>query len=93
MCKRGIKVTTDEAYKEYKRFRNRLTHIKETAKASYYKEDLSKCGKSKSWKIINKLLRIQNKSNSLPTNIQFNKKCVDSPFQICQLFNQHICSI
>jgi len=75
-----IKTKTDKAYKEYKRFRNRLTHIKETAKASYYKEELSNCGKYKSWKIINKLLR--KKINSLPTNIQFNGKCVDDPFQI-----------
>jgi len=52
-----LKIKTDEACKEYKRFRNRLTHIKETVKASCYKEELSKCGKSKSWKIINKLLR------------------------------------
>jgi len=41
-----LKIKTDEAYKEYKRFKNRLTHIKETAKASYYKEELSKCEKS-----------------------------------------------
>jgi len=88
-----LKIKTDEAYKEYKRFRNRLTNMKETAKASYYKEELSKCGKSKSLKIVNKLLRRKDTSNSLPTNIQFIGKCVDDPFQICQLFNQHFCNI
>ena len=77
----------------YKKYRNKLTHIKELAKR-YYFENLFRNARNPSdtWKHINQLLRKSIPKSSLPQTIKVKGKLI-SPPTICEELNQHFVSI
>ena len=50
--------------RKYKTYRNKLTHLKEISKQNYYKQAFQKChhDKKKTWKLVNEIIAIKNKS-------------------------------
>jgi len=58
MYARYLKNKTPEILKEYKQLRNKVTHLKENAKYSYYKNLFQNAkNTTDTWKYINQLLR------------------------------------
>ncbi len=56
-----------ELYNHYKKFRNRLTHIKEKSKQNHYQKLLqeSKGDSKKNWEIVNKVIKKSRKTSNL----------------------------
>ena len=50
--------------RQYKTYRNKLTHLKEISKQNYYKQAFQKChhDTKKTWKLVNEIIAIKNKS-------------------------------
>ena len=86
-----------EAVYEYKRYRNKLTHIKEAAKHLHFKKVFndSACNNpSNTWKYINKVLRKTKTSATAPvTLINSSGQTIISPEEICNEFNHHFTNI
>ena len=80
---------------EYKKFRNKLTHIKETAKQNYYKNKIDQAGSDsgKTWKVINELMKKNVKSNNIPHELVVNDKHYSNQQDICDQLNEHFATI
>jgi len=68
--------------RNYKTYRNKLTHLKETSKQNYYKQAFQKCHHDikKTWKLVNEIIAIKNKSqqkNKLFEDSEGQKQCED----------------
>jgi len=63
--------------RQYKTYRNKLTHLKEISKQNYYKQAFQKYHQDikKTWKLVNEIIAIKNKSQ------QNNKLFEDSACQ------------
>ena len=79
----------------YKEYRNKLTRIKEKAKAMYYQTLLGNCGKiSVTWKTIKNILnKNASKNNSLSNQLNINGRLLSKASSICNEFNKHFCNI
>ena len=86
-----------EAVYEYKRYRNKLTHIKEAAKHLHFKKvfnDNACNNPSNTWKYINKVLRKTKTSATAPVRlINSSGQTIISPEEICNEFNHHFTNI
>ena len=78
----------------YKEYRNKLTCIKEKAKAMYYQTFLGKCGNiSVTWKTIKNIFnKNASKDNSLPNQLNINGRLISNASSICNEFNRHFCN-
>ena len=63
--------------RQYKTYRNKLTHLKEISKQNYYKQAFQKCHHDikNTWKLVNEIIAMKNKSQ------QNNKLFEDSECQ------------
>ena len=58
------KNSTNSEKEHYKKYLNKLTHIKNVSKQNYYKNLLNKCkSSSKTWSTINEMIDFKNSSN------------------------------
>ena len=82
-------------YNIYKEYRNKLTGIKEKAKAMYYRTLLGNCGNiSVTWKTIKNILnKSASKDNSLPNQLNIIGRTISNTSSICNEFNRHFCNI
>ena len=81
----------------YKKYHNRLTHIKELAKQKYY-GDLIKQTKHNSglmWKTINDIIKYKKKCSSLPLQKKYNDELINAPsaISIDNAFNEYFKNI
>ena len=68
--------------RQYKTYRNKLTHLKEISKQNYYKQAFQKCHHDikKTWKFGNEIIAIKSKSkqnNKLFEDSECQKQCED----------------
>ena len=89
-----LKNRSSDLLNNYKKYRNKLTHIKELAKR-YYFENLFRNTKnlSDAWKHINQLLRKSIPKSSLLQTIKIEGKLISFPPTVCEELNQHFVSI
>ena len=75
----------------YKECRNKLTCIKEKAKAMYYQTSLGNCNNiSVTWKTIKNILnKNASKDNFLPSHLNINGRVISNVFSFCNEFNRH----
>ena len=85
---------TPENAQQYKKYRNKLTHIKELAKKSYY-EELGKNSHDSGllWKRINDNVKFKHKLSSSPTQILMTNGITNSLAEISKAFNDRVTSI
>ena len=81
-------------FEEFRKYRNRLTHLKEAAKCNYF-HDLFKNSKNSSdtWKCINQLLRKTKPKTSVPNAIHADGQVITLPKSICEKLNDHFVKI
>ena len=84
-----------ELHDHYKKFRNRLTHIKEKSKQNHYQKLLqeSKGDSRKTWEIINKIIKKGKKSSNLPSKLEKNGITLTSKQEILNGLNAHFATI
>ena len=89
-----IKSKSPTLFEEFKKYRNRLTHLKEAAKRNYF-HDLFKNSKNSSdtWKCINQLLRKTKPKTTVPNTIHADGQVITSPQSICEKLNDHCVKI
>jgi len=85
-----------EAVQKYKTYRNKLTHIKELAKISYYKKIISESQHNTKllWKTINDIAKYKMKTKSHITELvdENGHKTID-PSEMAKLFNNYFSEI
>lgn len=93
LCK--CKFRDQQLHNHYKKFRNKLTRIKEKSKQNYYSEQLqnSKGDSRKTWNVINNVLRKNKKSSNIPSKLEINDKVLSTPHLILNGLNDHFASI
>ena len=90
-----LKEQNSEQWKYYKKFRNKLTHIKELAKKSYFQDKISKNkpNTSKLWQAINNIIhRKGRKSNQVPKEIHVKDEIIQNSKNVNNAFNEYFVS-
>ena len=87
-----LKSKSPELYHEYKKCRNKLTHVKAKAKQKHFK-NLFKDTRdtADTWKCINQLLRKTKPETTLPKTIETEGKSITSFQNICNEINKTLC--
>ena len=81
-------------YTKYKKYRNKLTHVKEISKENYYRNLFCENNDpSQTWKHINEIINKSNKKASLPNFLKTKEKEIKEPQNICNELNQHFVDI
>ena len=84
-----LKSKSPELYHEYKKCRNKLTHVKAKAKQKHYKNLFKDAhDTADTWRCINQLLR-----KTKPKTIETDGKSITSPQNICNEINKHFVKI
>ena len=88
-----LKENTPENAQLYKKYRKKLTRIKELAKKNYYEELVGKNSHDSDllWKTKNDFVKFKRKSSS--TQILTTNGIMNSPAEISKAFNDHFTSI
>ena len=83
-----------ENAQQYKKYGNKLTHIKELTKKNYYEERVEKNrhGSGLLWKTLHDIVKFKHKSSSSPTGILTTNGIMNSPAKISKVFNEHFTS-
>ena len=81
-------------FNEYKKYRNKLTHIKKKARKNYLENLFSNANNfSDTWNYINLRLRKTKRKTTLPQTIKVDGQIISSPQKICNQMNQHFATI
>ena len=91
-----LKEQNSEQWEYYKKFRNKLTHVKELAKKSYFQDKIAKNkhNSSKSRQTINNILhRKGRKSNQVPKEIHVNDEIIQNPKNVSNAFNEYFVNV
>ena len=91
----NIKKNRDPSiFNEYKKYRNKLTHMKRKTKQEYFANLFrSASTSSDTWNYINLLLRKRKQKPTLPQTIKVDGQTFTSPEKICYKMNQHFATI
>ena len=96
LYKTKIKTKTKEDTIKYKKFSNKLTHVKKAAKIAYYKKLFSESSNNpkKTWKLINDLVRYKKTTtNSIDFMKDKNNQIIKDPGKIGDIFNEYFINI
>ena len=89
-----LKNKSPTAHTDYKKYRNKLTHLKEAAKKIYYQKLLLGPGNpSNTWKNINQFLRKNKPKSTVPSLVKVGDKTITDPTEICNKLNEHFVTI
>ena len=79
----------------YKKYRNKLTHIKENAQQNYFQNVFcGPCSPSDTWKNINQILRkSQLKITKILNAVKVDSKTITDPSQMCNKLNEHFVTV
>ena len=89
-----LKNKSPTAHTDYKKYRNKLTHLKEAAKKIYYQNIFLGPGNpSNTWKNINQLLRKNKPKSTVPSLVKLGDKTITDPTEICNKLNEHFVTI
>ena len=94
--KRSIKTKSDEVYKLYKFYRNKITHMKRLSFNTYYKEKLQNSfgNKRKEWEIVNQITRYKKKKKTEINSLKDEKnEILRNECDIANGLNKHFNSI
>ena len=81
-------------FNEYKRHRNKTTHIKRKTKQEYFANLFRNASNSSdTWNYINLPLRKRKRKPTLPQTIKVDGQTFTSPEKICDKMNQHFATI
>ena len=86
-----LKEQNSKQWEYYKKFRNKITHVKEAAKKSYFQDKIAKNkhNTSKLWQTINNILhRKSRKSNQVPKEIHVKDEIIQNPKNVSNAFNE-----
>ena len=79
-----LKNKSPTAHTHYKKYRNKLTHLKEVAKKIYYQKLFPGPGNpSNTWKNINQLLRKNKPKSTVPSLVKVGDKTNTDPTETC----------
>ncbi len=80
---------------KYKKFRNKLTHIKQKSKCMYYQNRFKDCNgdTAKTWKIINGIIKSTSKSSQVPVKLETESETLTEDKAILNSLNEHFTSI
>ena len=96
LFKKTLQDKSRSAQLNYKKYRNKLTHIKEFAKQQYY-GDIIRQNQHNSglmWKTINDIIKFKKKSLSIPLRMKDNNdEWTNSPLTISNSFNKYFTNI
>ena len=94
LYRKYLKNKSETKFKTYKICRNKLTHLKELSKSSYYHRRLKESGStSDTWKTIDDILRKTCKTTSLPSYVKYEGKRIYGHKAISNAMNNHFCNI
>ena len=89
-----IKTKNSIIFEEYKKYRNKVTHVKEAAKRNYFQTLFEgSSNSSDTWKYVNQLLRKTKPKSSVPCTLQVEGRMITSPQIICDKINDHFVKI
>ena len=91
-----LKEQNSKQWEYYKKFRNKLTHVKEAAKKSYFQDKIAKNkhNTSKLWQTINNILhRKSRKSNQVPKQIHVKDEIIQNPKNVSNAFNEYFVNV
>ena len=79
-----LKTKNSIIFEEYKKYRNKVNHVKEAAKRNYF-QTLFECSSNSSvtWKYVNQLLTKTKPKSSVPCTLQVEGRMITSPQIIC----------
>ena len=81
-------------FTKYKKYRNKLSHIKEASKQNYYSGLLNdSTSSSDTWKSVNMILNRQKPTSSILQALKINDNISSDPVEICESLNKHFVSI
>ena len=92
LLKRSLELKTQEAREEYTRYRNKLTHTIEAAKANFHGKGFEEIGNDikKTWKKINDMKNTNLKPrNCLPEKLVVDKTVIQNAKDIANHLNKH----
>ena len=79
---------------KYKKYRNKLSHIKEASKQNYFSGlQNNSTSSSDTWKSVNMLLNRQKPTSSILQALKINDNISTDPVEICESLNKHFVSI
>ena len=95
LYQKWLKGRNDTLWNQYKTYRNKLTHIKELAKKSYFQKTISKSKNDIKtlWKNVNSVIKSHIKRKQIPDEISNNTETVTGTDNINNLFNKYFTSI
>ena len=81
--------------KFYKKFRNKLSHIKERSKRQYYEKLLleSKGDSRKTWEVIKNVIKSGKNKSTVPSQIEIDGKTLNNTHEILNSLNNHFATI
>ena len=89
-----LKTKSSNSLNNYKKYRNKLTHVKELAKRNYFENLFQGASNpSDTWKHVNQLLRRSTPNSAMPHTIKVNSNMISSPQKICQEMNEHFVKV
>ena len=94
MYAKYLKDKSSTAYASYKKYQNKLIHIKEAAKRIHFQNMFRGSGNpSDTWKNINHLLRKNEPKSTVPSFIKAGDEIITDQTEICNKLNEHLLTI
>ena len=86
---------TVKSESEFKRYRNKLNHLKETGKKTYFQKLFDECKNdtSKTWKNLNQLMRKKSSKNGLIPKLEWRSKIYSESQDVNNVFNEHFTKV
>ena len=93
LCRRKFK--NKELLALYKTYRNKITHLKERSKQSYYHKLLldNKGDVKKTWKVINAVINKKKNTINLPSKLEIDSEVITNSNEILDKLNNHFASV
>ena len=95
LYKKTVKTPSSDNIQEYKRYRNKLSHIIRISKKRYYKEKFAEMHNNlkKTWELINEVINKRNSKKSLPNKFYQGNEEITDPVNIAETFNKYFVDV
>ena len=95
LYKTYIETKNEDIYKEYRKLRNKLSHIIRASKKKHYNKyfEDNKFNAKKMWGGINEIINMKSKRKNSNIHLQINNKIITDPKDVGNHFNEYFSSI
>ena len=95
LYKTYIETKNEDIYKEYRKLRNKLSHIIRASKMKHYNKyfEDNKFNAKKMWGGINEIINMKSKRKNSNIHLQINNKIITDPKDVGNHFNEYFSSI